>query len=257
METKFIFDQTADFYDEARPNYSPEILKIIEKRKNNIDNTLDIACGTGKLTRLVAPLSKKVTGIDLGEALIKKAQLLAKDIPTIEFKHCSFEGYGEEQSFDLITCSQAFHWLEPIIRVEKIKSLLRADGILAIVQNIWPPDNSDFRKKLDEIYLEVVPEIAQANSKNKSRVNLSLKESLSEELSNVGGFDKLESFIFDYPQAYNKERYIKLLATYSDHIKLNENKFDLLTNKISATFDLFNDHVEINYKTQLLITNLL
>jgi glycine/sarcosine N-methyltransferase len=68
---------------------------------------LDIGCGTGSLSLALSTTFKKVVGIDLDEAMLKRAIEISKDRPYLEFKQLDMleiDPYFRHGSFDGIVC---------------------------------------------------------------------------------------------------------------------------------------------------------
>jgi 2-polyprenyl-3-methyl-5-hydroxy-6-metoxy-1,4-benzoquinol methylase len=94
---------------------------------------LDIACGEGYGSNLLAQSAAKVTGVDIDPGTIKKA-ILKYPRPNLDFIVGSIENIPlASNSFDIITC---FETLEHVHDHEKImqelKRVLKPDGILII-----------------------------------------------------------------------------------------------------------------------------
>lgn len=68
------------------------------------ENYLDLACGTGVFTRLMAPFVSRTVAIDYDQAMIKQAQQQSADFD-IDFRTMDMLKINElEGNFDLITC---------------------------------------------------------------------------------------------------------------------------------------------------------
>ena len=97
---------------------------------------LDVGCGTGVLTRLLArwPNVASVVGVDPAPALLRKARAAAADMPNVSFH----EGDGrslpfDSATFDIVTCdSMLSHVPGPERAIEEAFRVLRAGGSLAV-----------------------------------------------------------------------------------------------------------------------------
>src|SRR5690349_23256861 len=87
--------QASKFADPRLTLSNAKYLKWITDRLplNNEMNVLDVACGTGILTRTLAPLVRSVIGIDVTPAMLSQARVLAanQDLLNIEFRECPAE----------------------------------------------------------------------------------------------------------------------------------------------------------------------
>jgi ubiquinone/menaquinone biosynthesis C-methylase UbiE len=97
---------------------------------------LDVGCGTGVLTRVLArwPNVASVVGVDPAPALLEKARAAAADLPNVSFE----EGDGrslsfEEATFDVVTCDSTLsHVPGPERVIGEAFRLLRPAGCLAV-----------------------------------------------------------------------------------------------------------------------------
>jgi ubiquinone/menaquinone biosynthesis C-methylase UbiE len=97
---------------------------------------LDVGCGTGVLTRVLAswPNVASVVGIDPAPALLGKARAAAADMPNVRFQ----EGDGrslpfEDAMFDIVTSdSMLSHVPGPEKAIAEAFRVLRAGGFLAV-----------------------------------------------------------------------------------------------------------------------------
>lgn len=97
---------------------------------------LDVGCGTGVLTRLLArwPNVASVIGVDPAPALLEKARAAAADMPEVSFR----EGDGrslpfDSATFDVVTSdSMLSHVPGPERAIEEAFRVLRAGGCLAV-----------------------------------------------------------------------------------------------------------------------------
>src|SRR5436190_24338965 len=77
------------------------------------DSVLDLGCGSGWATRLVAQRfhPRKIVGIDISDEMVRRAEEQSKGIPNIEF----LQGAAEEipavdDSFDKIFSIESFYY---------------------------------------------------------------------------------------------------------------------------------------------------
>jgi trans-aconitate methyltransferase len=99
------------------------------------EHILDIGCGDGKLTALIAQrLSQgEVVGIDASQNMIDNACKSYKDIKNVIFKCVPAENFVTNQTFDLIVSFFAFHWIADQEKVfRNIFHMLKPGGTLII-----------------------------------------------------------------------------------------------------------------------------
>src|SRR5581483_8750668 len=113
------FSASAEAYERARPGYPQEAVAWLADRLRIGPgrDVLDLAAGTGKLTRALAPLGARLVPVE------------------------AFDGTAEaiplpDGSVDVVTCGQAFHWFHAQAALAEIHRVLRPGGGLALVWNV-------------------------------------------------------------------------------------------------------------------------
>ena len=122
------FARSAEAYERARPDYPPVALEPLRLSPDLV--IVDLAAGTGKLTRLLAGSGATVIAVEpvaeMRAALPASVQVLegtAERIPV------------DTASADLVTVAQAFHWFDGDAALAEIQRVLRPGGRLALVWN--------------------------------------------------------------------------------------------------------------------------
>lgn len=91
---------------------------------------LDVGCGNGLLTSMLAPHFSYVVGLDASSALIEKAR---NNYPEIEFVHSLAEEYQTDMSYTTITMFNLLeHVVDPIRLLSKLVSHLETEGVLIV-----------------------------------------------------------------------------------------------------------------------------
>lgn len=91
---------------------------------------LDMPCGDGTLTSMLAPSFERVVGVD---ASSKHLALARENLPHMEFHEALIEEYETSERFSTITMLNVLeHVVDPIQVLQKAASLLADDGILLV-----------------------------------------------------------------------------------------------------------------------------
>jgi len=129
------FELAADEYERGRPGYPADAVEWIVRRLSLRPGrrVLDLAAGTGKLTRLLVATGAQLIAVEPGSKM--RAQLL-RTVPTAETHAGSAEQIPlPDASVDAVTVAQAFHWFDLTVAVPEIARVLRRGGGLAVLWN--------------------------------------------------------------------------------------------------------------------------
>lgn len=96
-------------------------------------NALDVGCGDGSFAQCLAnKFGIAVTGIDRDQAMIEQAQMTISN-PLLRFVQADFLQYHCDEQFDFISASASLHHMPFDRTLEKMVSLLRPGGVLAVL----------------------------------------------------------------------------------------------------------------------------
>ena len=111
-------------------------------------DVLDVGCGTGFLTLLLADMGYRVRGVDLAEEMLARAQEKAKDLQVeIAFElGDAISPPGTPQSVDVIVNRHLFWTLtDPSRALENWFRLLKPGGLLMFIDGLWGKKEPDPR----------------------------------------------------------------------------------------------------------------
>jgi ubiquinone/menaquinone biosynthesis C-methylase UbiE len=121
------FSRSAEAYERGRPDYPEAAIAYLVELVRPGATVLDLAAGTGKLTRPLMAAGLRVVAVEpvaeMRAALPGALEGTAEAIPL---------GDG---SVDAVTVGQAFHWFDGDAALAEIARVLRPGGLLAIVWN--------------------------------------------------------------------------------------------------------------------------
>lgn len=151
---RMTFDAVADLYEATRRGYPGDAITfLVETARVGADSeVLEVGCGTGQLTRQLAPYGCDITAVDISPAMIEKAAHTVA-APNVTFVATSFEDFdGGHGMFDLVVSGTAWHWVDPDVALVKAARLLRPGGWLAVLGTGEAYDEP-FAFKLKELWM--------------------------------------------------------------------------------------------------------
>ncbi|XP_013389805.1 putative methyltransferase DDB_G0268948 [Lingula anatina] len=128
---KFRSVWTADITDRV-------LTYLQERHPAPYDHAIDVGCGSGQFTQLLAPHFKQVTGIDISSNQISEA-IKGNQRKNITYKTGSGECFPiADQSVELVTCVQAAHWIDMDKFYAEAYRVLKSNGCVALISYTIP-----------------------------------------------------------------------------------------------------------------------
>jgi ubiquinone/menaquinone biosynthesis C-methylase UbiE len=129
------FDKAAEVYERARPGYPHDAVDwMVEHHHAGADLVVDLAAGTGKMTRALLARGLNVVAVEPVEGMRRK---LAEALPGVR----ALDGTAETLPFGggevaAVVVAQAFHWFKHADALREIHRVLRPQGRLSLVWNV-------------------------------------------------------------------------------------------------------------------------
>jgi ubiquinone/menaquinone biosynthesis C-methylase UbiE len=142
------FARSVEAYERARPEYPPEAIAWLAQELDLRPGrtVVDLAAGSGKLTRPLAALGCEVIAIE------PVAEMRAAIGPTARALDGTAEAMAlPDDSADAVTVGQAFHWFDGPRALAEIERVLRPGGALALVWNRRPSERSALHAAITEM----------------------------------------------------------------------------------------------------------
>jgi ubiquinone/menaquinone biosynthesis C-methylase UbiE len=243
------FNKVANLYETYRPSYPPELVNDIISLSgiHQEERILEVGSGTGIATRLFAQRGFSILCLEPGQNLINVASEKLKSYPKVSFERCRFENWTANQgAFDLLISAQAFHWVPQEVRFLKAASVLKQHGHLAIFWNMYPRIEGAIGTDLDQAYRKQVPETVKDDTSFEELI-----ERRAKSLEAYGFFENVITRTYPWSVHYKTKAYLGLLNTYSDHLRLSEQRRNLLFEEIAEVIDKHGGYIEKPYLAAL------
>ena len=167
-----VFDGVAEDYDLVRQGY-PAVLVDAAVLRGGLasgSRVLEVGCGTGKLTELLAARQLSVDAVDPGPRMIEQAKRRVGGRGDVRFHVGRFEDVAFcEEAFEAVFSATAFHWVDPLIGWTKAASHLRPGGLLALLAYMTVQDERS--AAADEGFRELLrkhaPTVAEGHSQTR------------------------------------------------------------------------------------------
>ncbi|MDO5307972.1 MAG: NAD(P)H-hydrate epimerase [Planctomycetia bacterium] len=159
MQTKWLYDEfkssgvsyeatsTAAAFDSRHEHfrdYTAEFAQICERTGlNSASATLDVGCGSGAFVLPASKLCRRVTGVDISEAMLSvlRSKASSKELERIELQHAGFLTFeSTPESYDVVVSSLALHHLPDFwkgVALERIWTCLRQGGVFYLVDVVF------------------------------------------------------------------------------------------------------------------------
>jgi ubiquinone/menaquinone biosynthesis C-methylase UbiE len=137
------FSGFAELYDRYRPQPPAAIVDLlIQLAGKPRPNVVDLGSGSGLSTLLWAQRAEQATGVEPGADMRRQAERRASESGAhkVRFKEGLSTATGlPDACADIVTCSQALHWMEPEGTFAEVARILRDGGVFAAYDCDWPP----------------------------------------------------------------------------------------------------------------------
>ena len=241
------FDDVASQYDIYRPSYPTELIEdiILFSGIQPKGRILEIGSGTGKATILFATKGYSILCLEPGQNLIDVAAKNLISYTHVSFVKARFEEWAcDQEKFDLVISAQAYHWIPEEVRYEKTASVIKYQGHLAAFWNMYPGMDGKIKQDLDRVYRNRAPELVKPETPIDQLI-----ESRANSLRESPYFENVIVRKYPWSARYKTSEYLGLLNTYSDHLRLSEQRRSELYKDIENVIEQNGGWIERPYLT--------
>jgi ubiquinone/menaquinone biosynthesis C-methylase UbiE len=128
IQMKDNFSKQADLYAKYRPTYPPELFEFIISQVREKDMAWDCATGNGQSAKALSPHFNKVYATDISQKQIDNAYQAENIFYSVQPAE---QTIFLNNSFDLITVSQALHWFKFDEFYKEVNRVAKQGAIIA------------------------------------------------------------------------------------------------------------------------------
>jgi SAM-dependent methyltransferase len=251
MEQRLTFDQVANVYKTARPDYPEALIDDVVSYaglKPN-DRILEVGCGTGQATKSFAERSFSIVAIDPGPEMLRGARESLAGFGNVEFLETTFEAWPpNRRKFQLIIAAQSWHWVSQEIRFAKAAEALSPDGSLAVFGHVPVGLPASLVPLFREIYLRQTgkwgPPPEAWYLPNGPFIGW---------FDESGLFGRVEHRKYPWTWRHTRSSYTDFLRTKSDHRMMESTKREEMLGEIAKAIDDQGGKLSVDYETHLYI----
>ena len=238
------FGSVADQYDRFRPTYPDALIDDLAGLRPA--KVLDVGCGTGKVAVSLAERCLTVLGVEVDQRMAEVARAHGIDVRVAAFE--SWDAAG--RTFGLVTCGDAWHWIDPARGVVKAADVLEAGGTIArfwTTAVLGEPAIAAF----DPIYRKHAPEITQVW--RPSECTPRFHASGADPFAQSEAFSPTEMRTYQWERSLSTDEWLGLTATISDHQRLGPERLQTLLQALRIAIDELGGTVHSHNETYVLL----
>jgi SAM-dependent methyltransferase len=231
-------------YDRARPSYPSALVAALVAGRAGL-SVLDVGCGTGICARLFAAAGCSVLGVEPDPRMAEVARAHGLFVEESAFERWDPAG----RTFDLVTCAQAWHWVDPAVGTEKAASMLPDGGRIALIWNEGVHD-PEMAAALDAVY--------ERHTGRLDDYSILLGHGAAERvstsaaaLSASGHFTAPAVTAFPWERTYTRDEWLDQLPTHSDHRTLPADRLAALLGAVGDAIDDDGGGIAVHYTAWL------
>jgi SAM-dependent methyltransferase len=205
------FGTDMSVYERGRPSYPSDAVAWLVERLGigPASRVVDLAAGTGKLTRRLVELGASVTAVEPVAAM--RAQLAAV-LPEVKVSVGALDGTAEslpfaDESVDAVTVAQAFHWFDVPRATAELSRVLVPGGGLGLIWN---------ERDIREPWVAELSQLIRWDRRREFRVPYTVEVDWREVLTaEAVGFGPVERFDTTYRQELDVDTLVQRVLSTS------------------------------------------
>jgi SAM-dependent methyltransferase len=225
---RLLFGEDAELYDRVRPSWPQKLIEDVVALVGLPCRAVDAGCGTGKGTVLLAARGVTGVGVEPDEAMAAIARRKLVPFAGWRVDVSDFEEWAaapDDVPVDLVSCAEAWHWIDREHGARQAERLLRPGGWLAIWTQEDESRDSALRREIDAAYAKYAPRPSARSQAPRERVPPG------------ASFGRPVQRRYPGSRDYTAEAWIDLMRTSSDHRKLPAERREPLLAAVAAAIE--------------------
>ena len=235
------FQQGADAYERGRPTYPPEVVRWLweELGLGPGRTVLDVAAGTGKLTRELVASGATVVAVEPVPAM---RAVLERVVPDAR----ALDGTAEalpigDGTVDTLTAASAFHWFDGPAAAAEFHRVLRPSGRVALLWN---------RRMLDQPIHRAVDEIIGQYRRSAPSHH---RGEWREPLESAGLFAPAAERLVPFEQALDADRFVDRFSSISFVAALSDDQREQVLDRLRAVAAAAEQPIRLEYTAEVYV----
>lgn len=238
------FSDRVENYVKYRPSYPKELFTYLshELGLNKTSIVADIGSGTGILTQELLAISQAVYGIEPNKEMrLASIAFIGEKNNYFPIDSTSEHTKLTENSIDIITVAQAFHWFNTEQTLIEFRRILKNEGKMVLIWNNRI-NNTEFLKKYDDALIKYGTDYNEVNHQN-----------LSDEKIMRCFSKKYHKVSFPNFQEFNFDGVLGRLSSSSYAPKNGTKEYQIIKETLQEAFTMhsIDGKVRFNYNTDV------
>lgn len=233
------FGSVARQYDRYRPACPDELADDLAAGQP--DRTLDVGCGTGKVAVALARRGLSVLGVEPDPRMAEVARGHGVPVELAAFE--SWDPAGRR--FDLITCGDAWHWIDPVRGLRRAAALLRPGAVIA---RHWTYHvlAEPARTQVEAVYRRYAPD-AHTHGHPPGPIGM------PDRFATSPVFRVVDTRTYWRDRTVTAAEWVGLVATFSDHQRLAPARLGDLSRALCEVIDALGGQVPVRCASYLVL----
>ncbi|GAB1641129.1 class I SAM-dependent methyltransferase [Krasilnikovia sp. MM14-A1259] len=239
------FGSVAEQYDRFRNAYPPAL--IDDLLTASPARALDVGCGTGKVAAALAAHGVRVLGVERDHRMAAVARGHDLDVEVADFETWDDAG----RTFDLLTCGDAWHWIDPERGAAKAAAVL-APG--ATIARFWTELvlGEPLVAAFEPVYRRHAPEVAPVWRAGSGVPRFHATRPDAVAASAAFSAPTLRTYAWE--RTYAADEWVGLVATISDHLRLGATRLPVLLDALHDAIRAVGGTVAAQHETYAMLS---